>query len=199
MTGTRGRPPEVTFVSSNRGKAREVRSLLAEFGLRTRWARRSLVEVQSEELRQVAGAKLDQAGAGRGYVLVEDSGLFLTGLNGFPGVYSAFVYDTVGLDGVLRLLDGRTRRAVFRTVAGLRRGSRRWFFVGESWGTIARRPRGSRGFGYDPIFVPEATDRTYAEMSAEEKNSASHRAQAIRKVGAFVARRTGRRSRGGAP
>ena len=180
---------DLTFVTTNAGKLREVRAILAEYGLTVRWSRRALGEVQSDRLEEVVRCKLDGTSGIEGFVLVEDSGLFLSGLGGFPGVYSAFVYDTIGLQGVLRLLRGRSRQAAFRTVAGLQHGRRRWTFRGETEGRIAVRPRGRDGFGYDPIFIPAGDRHTFAEMSLDEKNRASHRAQALRRVGAFLAGR----------
>ena len=180
---------EVTFVSTNPGKAREVRELLAPFGVRTRWRRRVLPEPQAETLEEVVVAKLRAVRDIPGYVLVEDSGLFIPSLGGFPGVYSAHFLKTWGFDPILELLERRDRRAYFRTVAGLRRGSRRWIFSGEVRGRIAERPRGGRGFGYDPIFIPEGGSGTFGEIPAARKNEQSHRARAIRKVGARLGTR----------
>ena len=179
---------DVGFVSSNPGKFREVRDLLAPFGLHTRWVRRTLPEPQADRLETVVRSKLAALpDDGRTY-LVEDSGLFLEGLHGFPGVYSAYVYRTIGLAGLLRLLEGRSRNAVFRTVAGVRLGGRSWCVSGLSRGTIAPSLRGRGGFGYDPIFVPEGSARTFAEMPGPEKNRRSHRGAAIRRAGARLAR-----------
>lgn len=180
---------DVRFVSTNRNKFREVAAVLGgEFDLRVRWIRRELPEPQADDLATVVRSKLSALPRSGATYLVEDSGLFLTGLGGFPGVYSAYIYETIGLRGILRLLDGRSRRAVFRTVAGVRRGGRTWMIEGTATGTIARRPRGRGGFGYDPIFIPTGERRTFAEMSAEEKDRRSHRGEAIRRAGRRLAR-----------
>ncbi|MGA7650269.1 MAG: non-canonical purine NTP pyrophosphatase, partial [Thermoplasmata archaeon] len=121
-----------------------------------------------------------------GYVLVEDSGLFIPSLRGFPGVYSAHFLKTWKFGPLLELLRLRDRRAYFRTVAGLQRGRRKWTFVGEVQGRIAERPRGRQGFGYDPIFIPEGGFRTFGEIPPAEKNELSHRALAIRQVGELL-------------
>jgi len=178
---------EVTFVSTNAGKYREVRDILGPFGVRVRWTRRTLPEPQAEKLAQVVAAKLDAVRDLRGYVLVEDSGLFVPSLGGFPGVYSAHFLKLWRFGPLLELLDHRDRRAYFRTVAGLRKGRHRWTFVGEVQGTIARRPAGKGGFGYDPIFVPRGSSRTFAQLPTEAKNAISHRARALRKVGRALA------------
>ncbi len=152
---------EIRFVSTNPGKFREVRDILAPCGVRTRWVRRILPEPQAEDLAEVVAAKLDATSDLSGYVLVEDSGLFIPSLNGFPGVYSAHILKLWGFDPILELLERRNRRAYFRTVAGLRKGNRRWMFAGEVDGEIAPQPRGHEGFGYDPIFVPTGSLRTF--------------------------------------
>lgn len=178
---------DVTFVSTNPGKAREVRRVLRPFGLRTRWVRCELPEPQVETLAEVVRAKLAAVADLPGYVLVEDSGLFIPSLKGFPGVYSAHFLRLWKFDPIFELLRHRDRHAFFRTVAGLQKGRHQRLFVGEVWGTIARAPAGTNGFGYDPIFVPKGWDRTFAQVPPDEKNAISHRARAFRKVGrAFV-------------
>lgn len=180
---------DVTFVTSNPDKVVEVRRVFREYDIRVRWSRRALSEPQSDRLQDVVEAKLTMAAHPVRAVVVEDSGLFLEGLGGFPGVYSRYVYDTVGLEGILKLLRGKPRRAVFRTVAGFRRGRTTLIAIGTVQGTIAPRRRGRNGFGYDPIFVPRGSTRTFAEMVGPEKDLYSHRGRAIRalarKIGAF--------------
>ena len=184
---------DLTFVSTNPGKFAEVRAVLAPYGVRARWKRRVLPEPQAADLAEVVAAKLDATRDLDGLVLVEDSGLFIPSLEGFPGVYSAHFLELWGFGPIFELLRRRDRRAFFRTVAGLRRGSRRWTFVGEVHGSIARAAAGKHGFGYDPIFVPDGWRRTFAEASPSEKNAISHRARAVTQVGEFLARRPTRR------
>jgi len=187
---TPGSVTALTFVSTNPGKFREVQSLLARFGVRTRWRRRTLPEPQADTLEEVVRSKLDAVRDIPGYVLVEDSGLFIPSLNGFPGVYSAHFLKTWKFGPTLELLERRDRAAYFRTVAGLQRGRRRWTFVGEVVGSIAARPRGRNGFGYDPIFIPEGERRTFAELPTDQKNALSHRARAVVQVGELLRSRT---------
>jgi XTP/dITP diphosphohydrolase len=170
----------VTFVTSNPDKVVEVRRVFAPYGIGVRWSRRSLSEPQSDRLEDVVAAKLALAARPRQAVVVEDSGLYLDGLEGFPGVYSRYVYDTIGLDGILTLLTGKSRAATFRTVAGFHRGRSTLLAVGSVSGTIAPRRRGRNGFGYDPIFVPDGSRQTFAEMPGPEKDRYSHRGRAIR-------------------
>jgi XTP/dITP diphosphohydrolase len=177
---------DLTFVSTNAGKFREVRGILDEYGVRVRWKRQPLPEVQATRLESVVKAKLSAAQGLATRILVEDSGLFIPSLGGFPGVYSAYALDTIGLEGVLRLVRGRERRAIFRTVAGLSIGGRSWLRTGECIGRIAERPRGAHGFGYDPIFIVDGETRTFGQLLPSEKNRWSHRARAIRGVGRLL-------------
>ncbi|MCI4364584.1 MAG: non-canonical purine NTP pyrophosphatase [Thermoplasmata archaeon] len=180
------RPRSVTFVSRNAGKVPETRETLRPYGVTLRWRRKEFIEPQAARLEEVVRAKLHEVEGWAGYVLVEDSGFFIPSLNGFPGVYSAHVLEAWGFTPILELLRSRPREAYFRTVAGLRRGRSEWLFVGEVRGTVARRPAGHGGFGYDPIFLPRGWKRTFAEATPEEKNGISHRARAMRKVGKFL-------------
>jgi XTP/dITP diphosphohydrolase len=170
----------VAVVTSNPGKFREIRRILAESGVASRPVRRELPEIQADELEPVVRAKLSALGRTRGWAVVDDSGLFIHSLRGFPGVYSAYALRALGFEPILEWLNGRRRDAVFRTVAGFKRGSEVRLFSGETRGWIALRPRGRGGFGFDPIFVPEGETRTYAQLSPTEKDALSHRARALR-------------------
>lgn len=117
-------------------------------------------------------------------IIVEDAGLFIEALNGFPGPYSSYVYRTIGVNGILKLMSNvENRRAYFKSaVAFCDPGGELKCFQGVVYGKIAREARGSGGFGFDPIFKPdEEPTRTFSEMSIEEKNKFSHRAKALRK------------------
>jgi XTP/dITP diphosphohydrolase len=179
--------PAVTFVSTNPGKFREVREVLRPFGIPVRWRRTELPEPQADDLETVVRSKLDAVRDVRGTVLVEDSGLFIPSLKGFPGPYSAHFLRLWKFGPLFELLARRDRRAYFRTVAGVRRGGRTWTFAGEVHGRIAPRPKGRHGFGYDPIFIPAGWNRTFAEVPQPLKDEISHRARAVRKVGRFLA------------
>lgn len=180
------RRPVVTFVSRNVGKVPEVRTVLRPYGVRVRWRRKEFTEPQVDRLEEVVEAKLRSVQDLPGYVLVEDSGLFIPSLKGFPGVYSAHFLEIWGFTPILELLRRRPRKAFFRAVAGLRWGQQRWTFVGEVHGTIAHRSAGRHGFGYDPIFIPDGWNRTFAQVPSEEKDAISHRARAMRQVGEFL-------------
>ena len=122
----------------------------------------------------------------------DDTGLEVEALGGAPGVHSAR-YATDGHDFaannrlLLQNLAGKeNRRARFRTVVALILGGREYLFEGVVEGQIIDRETGHEGFGYDPLFRPDGYDRTFAQMTTEEKNAVSHRARAVRKLAAFL-------------
>ena len=118
----------------------------------------------------------------------DDSGLEIAALNNEPGVYSARyagepVDHVKNIDKVLSKLEGiENRSARFVTVIALIIDNEEFIFEGEVKGKIAEERRGTNGFGYDPIFIPENENRTFAEMSNEEKIAMSHRSRAIKKM-----------------
>lgn len=113
-------------------------------------------------------------------VVVDDTGLYISALNGFPGAYAAFVQKTIGNSGILRLMEGITdRTANFITAAAYADGRNTEAFVGEMPGHIALAPSGEEGFGYDPIFICDGETRTYAEMNISQKIAVSHRTKAF--------------------
>ncbi len=127
-----------------------------------------------------------------GNCFADDTGLEVDALGGEPGVRSAR-YATDGHDFaannrlLLRNLEGvADRRAHFRTVIALILNGREYLFEGRVDGRITESEAGCGGFGYDPLFVPEGCDTTFAEMPADEKNAVSHRGRAVRKLAEFL-------------
>jgi XTP/dITP diphosphohydrolase len=125
----------------------------------------------------------------------DDTGLMIEALNGAPGVYSArYAGDqrsaSDNMEKVLLSMAGElNRNALFRTVICLILEGHEHFFVGDAPGTIQRERRGTEGFGYDPIFIPLGSSRTFAEMNLQEKNALSHRAKAIAHLKNFLEKR----------
>ncbi len=178
-------------MTSNEAKFREVSLLLEGRGVELDLLRTEYPEIQADRLEDVVDAALGWLAPIYGdELVVDDSGLFVRGLAGFPGVYSSFVYRTLGCGGILRLLeDVPDRGATFQTVLGLRKGGENHLFGGKIGGTIAQEPRGSEGFGFDPIFVPEGSSRTFAQMTPAEKNAVSHRGRAADALAGHLIRR----------
>jgi XTP/dITP diphosphohydrolase len=187
---SRPRRRRITVVTTNPGKAKEFRSALRGLPLDLHLLDRPYHEIQADTLEEVASFGVQEvARALRGDFMLEDSGLFIDTANGFPGVYSAYVMKTVGVEGVLRLMRGAgDRRARFASVVGLSFGGETHLFRGECQGTISRTARGHRGFGFDPIFVPRGERRTFGEMTVEEKLKHSHRGKAAARLRDFLAR-----------
>ena len=118
----------------------------------------------------------------------DDTGLFVDALDGMPGVISArFAGEHCSaqdnIDKLLSLMPGENnRKADFKTVICLIQNGKEKYFEGVINGSIGRSAKGTNGFGYDPVFIPGGFDKTFAELSAEEKNALSHRAIAVRKM-----------------
>ena len=174
------------FVTTNLHKFSEARHVLAEHGVATAMLRIEAIEIQDDNLEEIAEASVRDAVEKSGLpVLVEDAGLFIEALKGFPGPYSSYVYRTLGTRGILKLMEGANKRkAYFYSVIAFcspERVSPKCFH-GKVKGRIILNEQGNQGFGYDPIFEPTGGDGiTFAEMTATEKSKLSHRAQALRK------------------
>jgi len=128
----------------------------------------------------VARAKVDSAWEQlRRPVLVEDSGLEIVAWGGFPGALVKWVEKTAGVEGIARMLDGfPDRRARAICAIACFDGEKLWTARGATEGSIAPAPRGAGGFGWDSLFVPNGSVRTFAEMAPREKDAVSHRSRA---------------------
>lgn len=171
----------VTFASTNQNKYREVQSILSSYGITVDFAQVNLVEVQSDSLEEIAREKAKSAFAQIGRpVIIEDDGLFIDALKGFPGQYSSFVYKTIGNEGVLKLLAGQAgRTASFRSLIAFYDGKSLSISEGRVDGRISDKIM-EGGWGYDPIFIPAETDLTFAQLR-DKKNEYSHRRKALEK------------------
>jgi len=176
------------FVTGNKGKFVEVQKKFLEINVEIIQRDLGYPEIQADSLEDVAMYGLNDVRKrfDEPFIL-EDAGLFIDVLNGFPGVYSSYVYHTVGCEGILRLMEkfeeNVDRKAVFRSVFAYNMpGEKPILFVGECPGIISKKIRGSHGFGYDPIFIPDGEKKTFAEMSVEEKNCFSHRGKSLDKL-----------------
>jgi XTP/dITP diphosphohydrolase len=179
------------FITSNQGKFQEASRKLADIQIQVVQKNLGYPELQANSLEDVARfgvdflqEKVDQA------FFLEDAGLFIESLQEFPGVYSSYVYHTIGLQGILDLMKEKPkteRKACFRSVIAYREpGQSPRFFCGECLGWITSAKRGSHGFGYDPIFIPQGEMRTFAEMQTEEKNQYSHRGRSLSQLCSFL-------------
>jgi len=177
------------FVTTNADKVAEAAAHLRDVATVEQFDY-DYAEIQSDDLAAIAerGAlESFEAAGGEAPVIVDDTGLFVRGLGGFPGPYAAYVEYTLGVERVWELakpLDDR--RAAFRCVIAYADADGVETFTGAVNGTVVA-PRGEGGFGYDPIF--EYDGSTFAEMTIEEKNAFSHRARALSKLADWLAER----------
>jgi XTP/dITP diphosphohydrolase len=179
------------FITSNKGKLHETKTELEPLGYSVIQKNIGYPEIQSEHLEDVAryGVEHLQQQLDHPFIL-EDAGLFIDALQGFPGVYSSYVYYTIGLDGILTLLKkskDADRAALFKSVFAYGEPSGEMqLFIGTCQGHIAREKKGSKGFGYDPIFIPNNEQLTFAEMDTKKKNTYSHRGKSLIKLKKFL-------------
>ncbi len=181
---------EFYFITRNRHKLEEASAALKPYGISLRMPPPGIpkLEIQDQSLEKIA-----LLAARHAYqrllapLIAEDAGLFIDALNGFPGPYSSYIYRTIGVEGILRLMRGvGNRRARFKSAVACIYPPYEEVFVGVAEGTITSSPRGEEGFGFDPIFIPSGENRTFAEMRVEEKNRFSHRAKAFRILGEWL-------------
>lgn len=187
----------VWFMTGNTGKVREAKHALEPLGFKVKQLiveGVDIMEPQCEDLETVARSKLKQARHHlpnpNDALMVEDAGLFVEPLDGFPGVYSAYVLKTLGCDGILKLMEGHERRnAEFQAVAALLLDGSIHISKGICPGTLALNASGMEGFGFDPIFIPHDLERdgaihstnglTFADVDLSVKEQFSHRRKAL--------------------
>ncbi len=180
---------KVYFVTGNEGKFKEVQAFLGDVVERVE---ADTTEVQSISVSEIAALKAKEAYAQlHKPVLVEDTGLAITAWNGLPGPLIKWFLKTVHTDGLCRMLsEFQDRSAVATTVFGYFDGEELMTFVGEVAGSIADAPRGDNGFGWDTVFIPKGGDKTFAQMTMEEKTAVSMRGRALEKLKVWLEERS---------
>ena len=178
----------VFFATGNINKFNEARSILSPYGLAVALLRVKGDEIQSDSLKEIAKTSVINAFKHTNLpIFVEDAGLFIDALDGFPGPYAAYAYKTIHNSGILRLMENvKDRQATFQSVIAYMDQTlgEPECFNGESKGEITqteRKTAGKAAFGFDPIFQPAGSSKSFAEMTIEQKNGFSHRAKAIKK------------------
>jgi XTP/dITP diphosphohydrolase len=175
----------IFFATNNINKFNEARKVLSEYNITVGMLKVKTLEIQSNNLEEIAKTSVLQAFEKCHLpTIVEDAGLFVDALNGFPGPYASYAYRTIGNNGLLKLMENvENRKAKFQSAVAYHSAELKTpvCFKGEILGEITREERkGSSGFGFDPIFKPANSDKTFAEMTITEKNEYSHRAKALR-------------------
>ena len=186
---------KLILATHNENKAEEFKQILPQFSVQTLADLNYYQEIfeTAPDLEGNSFLKADTIFRQYGHLVVsDDSGLEVQELNGAPGVYSARYAgeqknDQKNTEKLLHELKGITNRnAQFRTVITLMSSSVALQFEGIIEGAILDEPKGNKGFGYDPVFIPNGYQKTFAELSSNEKNKISHRANAIKKLVAFI-------------
>jgi XTP/dITP diphosphohydrolase len=169
---------DLFFVSSNNHKYNEAKKILNSFGIKLNFFKHDLEEIQSNLLKEIAYTKAKDAFSKcKKPVIIEDDGLFINSLKGFPGPYSSYVFKTIGNNGILNLLKNN-RKAKFVSIITYCDKTILQSFDAKIDGTISKSQKG-KGWGYDPIFMPKNTKKTFAELT--NKNDLSHRYKALKK------------------
>ena len=188
---------KICFVTGNKNKLREVQKLLFSYRLLSLDDLNYTDEILETEDTIEGNALLKADHIFKKFEIncfSDDTGLFIDSLDGQPGVMSArFAGDSSNSEDNIRLvlekLNGKeNRNAVFRTVICLIINGKINYFHGEVKGIITEEKTGDKGFGYDPIFIPEGFNKTFSEFTLEEKNKLSHRAIAVSKLVKFLNR-----------
>ncbi|TFF99049.1 MAG: XTP/dITP diphosphatase [Promethearchaeota archaeon] len=186
--------PKLYFITGNRHKFAEVSELFAQEDLNYELRQKDLnpTEIQADTLEEVARFKLSSVKSKLDVsYFIEDAGFFVDiPLKGFPGVYSSYVFKTLGNEGILSLIKNfDDTKAHFSSVIALyyKPSEQIYLFKGRVDGKVSSKIKGNRGFGYDPIFISDIQpDKTFAELSKLEKNHISHRGIALRKLIEFL-------------
>lgn len=178
---------EITFVTSNSHKFMEVEKMFQQEGMGIRWSQQEYEEVQADTTDEISlRSAVTVSKEINGKFFLDDTGLYIGSLSGFPGPYSSYVFRTIGNNGILRLLENLDRSATFTTVITYFDGIEFHQFRGDVKGKISRSISPGNGFGYDPIFSPGESDLTLSQMDTDQKNKVSHRGLAVRKLISYL-------------
>ena len=185
---------DLLFITGNPNKFNEIQQLFRQETIKYNLIQKDLkmIEIQADSIKSVAEFKLNSViDKLEESAFVEDAGFFVDHpLNGFPGVYSSYVMKTIGNKGILNLIENfDDTKAHFSAVIALyfKPMDKLIFFEGTVEGKVSRMQKGTQGFGFDPIFIPdEIPTKTFAELTTSQKNSVSHRGKAWLKLIDFL-------------
>lgn len=166
------------FLTSNKGKISEARAIL---GFPIEIFEHEIDEIQSLNVERIVRKKVQDAFAlVRKPVIVDDVSVEVKAWNGFPGPFIKYLREAGGNDLLLKMLKSeKDRTVIVKAAIGFYDGKTIYSFVGEVKGTMAASPRGDKGWGFDPLFIPESLGKTLGEVDGEIKNQFSHRRVAL--------------------
>jgi len=174
---------DLYFITGNREKFQETQAIL---GIRLRRISLKLDEIQEVEISKVIKRKTKDAFAKiKKPLIVEDSGIYIKSWSGFPGALTKWLGKTLGYGKIPQLLKG-DRAAAAETIVGYYDGKKYRQFRGRIYGKIAKKPAGKTGFGWDMIFIPAGSEKTFAQMDFSRKNEISMRKTALEKLKKFL-------------
>ncbi|MDC0885683.1 RdgB/HAM1 family non-canonical purine NTP pyrophosphatase [Nitrosopumilus sp.] len=169
---------DLLFVSSNIHKFKEAKKILNSFEINIEFLKLDLEEIQSNSIKEIATKKAQDAFSKcKKPLIIEDDGLHIDSLDGFPGPYSSYVQKTIGNQGILNLIKKDRSAKFISNITYCDKISCKCF-EGKLSGTISNSEKG-KGWGFDPIFIPKNTKQTFGELI--EKNNVSHRYKALKK------------------
>ncbi len=171
----------IYLVTSNLGKVEEISRHLEKFGIKAVGKAMEVPEIQDGHERVAEEKARYAVGVVKSPLIVEDTALFFEAFDNFPGIHAKFIFTSIGYDGIFRLLEGKSRKAYFKTViAYCEPGREPKTFIGMNSGRIAENIIGISHprLPYDSIFIPDGEENTFAEMPKEDKAKYSARAKA---------------------
>ncbi|NOZ80848.1 MAG: non-canonical purine NTP pyrophosphatase [DPANN group archaeon] len=161
---------EITLITSNRNKAREFKLILRDFAKIITFAM-EYPELRSDDPREIVALAAKQlAEKMQRPVMVEDSGLFIRALNGFPGTCTKYVFERIGNKGILKVMSGKKDRTCYykSAIAYCAPGEQPKTVIGIEEGRLATKETGTKGWGQDPIFIPKGKRKTYGESRKKD-------------------------------
>ena len=177
----------IYFATTNKHKFGEVKEILAEFGLKAKQLEIEKIEPRGESVESIAkNSAKTISNQTKLPIILEDTGVFFEAYNNFPGPLPKFIFESIGYEGIMRLLNGKSRNAYFKTVAAYCEPNKDpVLFEGIMKGRITEKVFNLKKdvMPYERIFVPEGHNKTLSDLSRNEKNKISHRSKAFRKFG----------------
>ena len=183
------------FITGNAMKAREAKLILPKFGIEVEQKELDVLEIQDKDAAHIALRKAEEAFRQLKHpLIVEDTGLYIKAMNGYPGTFIKHFFNSIGPEGILDFLKGKDRTAEAVTVVGYcdSKGNAK-VFEGRVKGKISESIRKRNDFDWDMIFIPDGYDQTYSELDMAEKNEISQRRKAMEKfAGYYVEKEKGK-------
>lgn len=176
---------KIYMATSNKGKIKEISEILK---IPLEFAKIEVDEVQSMDLEYVARKKVMEAfKILKKPVIVDDVGVYMQAWNRFPGPFVKYVHNLLGNKKILELFKHeKNRKVIVQSAVAYHDGKKIHTFIGTVKGTLAKKEKGSQGWGFDPIIIPNGQIQTFAQMGLIKKNQLSHRSKAFKKLKKFL-------------